>query len=49
MIDVEGRVWAIDGNKDARNHVVCFDLYIYSSSVDWDLQEDLNSWYSGRP
>ncbi len=34
MIDVERRVWAIDGNRDARKHGACFDLYIYSSSVD---------------
>lgn len=32
-----------------KRHVVCYYLYIYTSSVDEDLRPDLNSWYCSRP
>lgn len=38
-----GRGRAINGDKDVRKFGVCFNLYIYTSFVDWDLRKDLDS------
>ena len=42
---VEVENLAIDGDESVERCFVCHILYIYTSSVDWNLREDLNSWY----